>query len=874
MKIFCKFSVLCIFLVILRHVSAKMSNNMDTVIIPRELNVERLECVHLCLAITENSGKIRDCYKLCKDTPKSPEYNEISRHYTRKRFYEIGLICRDDRSLTVAVNMTEGNSSIVMQFRVRDGRQEVIYLANSPFGLIDALHPGREYNISGFGFKGNASVVKEHFIVKEMAFRTLMEHGPFEEVKDVKMVNYRPSPKCETCIIADVEWIPSADNICHYSVAWHDNFHGKLNTIPQIVELSVKPKYRVTIGDLDFEHDYKVSVRSFLHYGEQATKDFEWWSFKTPTCREVFTKPQDIVRICPPTKPRNVIVEAEKVGDYTWNFKISWDKPEEPYPHGYKVTMRSLNHVNPTSMTITTSGNQTCVDFLDFQTKARRFEISVEATYASGKTAVKTFEISLSKMSRKLMIMWIFVVLSGFAAFIVLAIVYQKKALCAEPLPVQVDELKDMSQKTTITVMADIATDPCINDDFEVDPRSMVILDVIGEGQFGTVNKGTFFAPNSTQIPVAVKMLKDSPSFEDLDRFLEEIKIMKSVPKHPNILSIVGHCTRKGTKMRLLTEYCANGSLLNFLRAKWASRKNQHSRLSEFSDNFINFNHAIEEKPKPQKDILEEMHQKAGKSTDRISYVNVVQNPVYLGDEASVADDTVIQNDPCVTLKSLLDIAVQVAEGMKFLGDNRVIHRDLAARNVLLSENNVVKIADFGLSRNIKDSGMYKKSGRGRVPIKWMALEALTRQLYTTQSDVWSFGVLLYEIITLGCIPYPTVENDQLADFLGSGRRMGKPLNCSQSLYRIMSSCWEGDPCQRPTFADLIELLTEERNNINGDDVIDLEKLEEDRSLVRDHPAGYTSYLIPLAFRSHYFSLRNVNDSTFDGNFPKEVGEF
>lgn len=110
------------------------------------------------------------------------------------------------------------------------------------------------------------------------------------------------------------------------------------------------------------------------------------------------------------------------------------------------------------------------------------------------------------------------------------------------------------------------------------------------------------------------------------------------------------------------------------------------------------------------------------------------------------------------------------------------MHRDLAARNVLICDDGIVKVSDFGLSRDVYRDNVYYKSTGGKLPIKWMAIESLTHQIYTSQSDVWSYGILLWEIVTLGANPYPGILTHELLTLLENDYRMEKPDGCSDQL--------------------------------------------------------------------------------------------
>uniref|UniRef100_A0A8C0YZF8 Vascular endothelial growth factor receptor 2 n=1 Tax=Canis lupus familiaris TaxID=9615 RepID=A0A8C0YZF8_CANLF len=161
-----------------------------------------------------------------------------------------------------------------------------------------------------------------------------------------------------------------------------------------------------------------------------------------------------------------------------------------------------------------------------------------------------------------------------------------------------------------------------------------------------------------------------------------------------------------------------------------------------------------------------------------------------------------------LTLEHLICYSFQVAKGMEFLASRKCIHRDLAARNILLSEKNVVKICDFGLARDIYKDPDYVRKGDARLPLKWMAPETIFDRVYTIQSDVWSFGVLLWEIFSLGASPYPGVKIDEeFCRRLKEGTRMRAPDYTTPEMYQTMLDCWHGEPNQRPTFSELVEHL-------------------------------------------------------------------
>uniref|UniRef100_A0AAQ5ZVH2 receptor protein-tyrosine kinase n=1 Tax=Amphiprion ocellaris TaxID=80972 RepID=A0AAQ5ZVH2_AMPOC len=261
--------------------------------------------------------------------------------------------------------------------------------------------------------------------------------------------------------------------------------------------------------------------------------------------------------------------------------------------------------------------------------------------------------------------------------------------------------------------------------------------DVIGEGNFGQVIKA-MIKKDGNKMSAAIKMLKEFASENDHRDFAGELEVLCKLGQHPNIINLIGACENRGY-LYIAIEYAPYGNLLDFLRK---------SRVLE---------------------------------TD----------PAFAKEHGTAST---------LTSQQLLQFSVDVATGMHYLSDKQFIHRDLAARNVLVGDNLVAKIADFGLSRGEE---VYVKKTMGRLPVRWMAIESLNYSVYTSKSDVWSFGVLLWEIVSLGGTPYCGMTCAELYEKLPQGYRMEKPKNCDDEVYELMKQCWRDRPYERPPFSQI-----------------------------------------------------------------------
>ncbi|XP_069494897.1 tyrosine-protein kinase receptor TYRO3 isoform X2 [Ambystoma mexicanum] len=156
-----------------------------------------------------------------------------------------------------------------------------------------------------------------------------------------------------------------------------------------------------------------------------------------------------------------------------------------------------------------------------------------------------------------------------------------------------------------------------------------------------------------------------------------------------------------------------------------------------------------------------------------------------------------------VPIQTLIRFMVEIASGMEYLSAKNFIHRDLASRNCMLNENMSVCVADFGLSRKIYSGDYYRQGSASKLPVKWLALESLADNVYTVHSDVWAFGITMWEIVTRGQTPYAGIENSEIYNYLTGGNRLKQPPDCLDDLYEMMCRCWHSEPKSRPSFTTL-----------------------------------------------------------------------
>ncbi|XP_035713460.1 uncharacterized protein LOC118437967 [Folsomia candida] len=324
------------------------------------------------------------------------------------------------------------------------------------------------------------------------------------------------------------------------------------------------------------------------------------------------------------------------------------------------------------------------------------------------------------------------------------------------------------------------------NPDYEI-PMERLEFDKVrlGEGAYGIVTKGYLRNPTTdTETVVAIKSCKPGADIIALRALLAEIKIMLYVGKAPNIVQILGANTSDLTRgnLYLIVEYCENGNLEKFLR----NRRSFFKSGKEIQNGYTNVS------PSPR-------------NYDNVSATNTL------------------------TMQHLINWSFEIACGMEFLGEKSVVHGDLAARNILLTRRLVAKITDFGLSKQLYEDTQYTRKTKVMLPWRWMALDSLTDRCCSTCTDVWSFGVTLWEIFTLGSVPYAGFEYDaSFVKKISNGLRLGKPEHASDEIYDLMSMCWHSEPNERPSFSSLKSYLGSMLSSQDEKELPQLELCDED----------------------------------------------
>lgn len=787
-----------------------------------------------CESTTSDDNESVMCDEKCK--------SNLSKFHEQNRFLK--LICRDDTTLVVEIEseIAEGqvnSETYMVTIRNEDASKlpsKTVYLIKKPIATIKDLVSHTSYNVS-------ADLLNEHYQYSAknyfMEFETLKENYVPGTVTNIYTEEFAVSADGNGVDVV-ILWDPSEDRTCSYNLVFHKRDYDDENDGVSVREFN-RPEelYRHELKKLAFGTEYAIGVEALNTKNAKLKSEIGWHAIITPTCLELL---KDNISLCGPYQPENITVIVDFMADNRYKFNVSWEKPAK-FPNYYSLDIIDYQSGLRRRFNESINGTTNSVQIEDVEVKGLDYELFLIAYSSGGESSTIyrgkidpaiTYQPSKAEYSTLHIVSLVIgpiIVVAVMVIVLVVKLILNKQAkfIRAQNRDRFFQELETKSPSDPMIYDSQLLTNEqldqiyALQSDFnfaddvmELDPNLIHGLEFIGEGAFGRVRRALLLPDKDT---VAVKTLKSSPGYTDVKNFYREIQVMKSVPRHENIVGIVGHCTKNIFGLMLVTEYCSEGNLLDFLRkinnkemvepnqalatskvkhAEEYERFHRHeSSRSQCSKANMNFTHALRKDSayaSTSSSIISSVENEGYDFELSASRMHIVENHGYGFDIGNN------QVEKAITEMDLVSFALQVANGMEFLSVNRVVHRDLACRNVLVLSDRTVKISDFGLSRDIYHENLYKKSGSGMLPIKWLAIESMTHQEYSTQSDVWSFGILLYEIVTKGAVPYPTVDTRDILNYLKDGKRMERPSECRADIYKLMSSCWNVVPTERPTF--------------------------------------------------------------------------
>ncbi|XP_060068333.1 tyrosine-protein kinase Mer-like [Ylistrum balloti] len=595
-------------------------------------------------------------------------------------------------------------------------------------------------------------------------------------------------------VSAKISWDAAQDKSCFYKIYWLPTCEQSKRGDFMEEEIKTPPAFVYWMNRLQFDCNYTVSIYSYpsplFTRGSNVTK----MSFQTLQC---LSATNFNYTVCKPEEPQNISA-TEKVtyvndGLLRGNTTFVWEPPPHVGPNnkltGYilewskEIPLHMGPLVDPDKGSVTIAPNQSNYVIPEMHWSSK-YRIQIRATSTGGTSDPFTTFVDLGSVdyseetnnATTATIMDIpdnkvFIGSSVAVSIVVLAIAIllfrytnRKRQQIRVKRATRTEETNPLYDNSYASNGGDV---PIILDEYEVDFSMLLLLNNLGEGAFGKVVKAELVIPGKDgkemkKVIVAVKMLKDRPDTVEKRSLLKEIEAMKQLGHHPNIVSIIGCCTKTDNQICLIMDYCPLGDLRQYLhRLRPQTQYQSRSRMR---------------------------HEDSGMFSNMTAETNESETQP-------------------ITQSKLLSFARQIALGMEYLADKKYVHRDLAARNILMSDCDRLKLSDFGLTRDVYETNMYQPTSARKLPYKWMALEAIYDQVFTTKSDVWSFGIVLWEIVTLGGSPYPGIPNEDLFRLLKDGYRMENPGNCGTDIYQIMLSCWHPRPTSRPAFADLRQKL-------------------------------------------------------------------
>lgn len=412
--------------------------------------------------------------------------------------------------------------------------------------------------------------------------------------------------------------------------------------------------------------------------------------------------------------------------------------------------------------------------------------VRCEARNSAGRRARDLRVLSTALLSQVAVLAAVLVLVAIAVVFLVILIVLWRKKPRYEVQWKLIESVSPDGQQYTYLDPAHLP----YSSTWEVPRDNVVLGPVLGSGAFGRVVEATVsgLLHSHPTTKVAVKMVKPGGVVQPL---MSELKVLIHLGRHLNIVNLLGACTRGGP-VYLITEFCHHGDLVNYLQ------RNKHTFLQ--SDTHTKSDGGYMDMNKEESIQYVAMKE--------LSYVDIEPAPyetLSTQSDQQEASSLLLSDSPLLSLNDLLSFSHQVSQAMDFLSSRKCVNRDLAAKNVLVCEGKLVKICDFGLARDLKEDQDYIARGNSFLPVKWMSPESIFQNIYSSQSDVWSYGVLLWEIFSLGGTPYPDLPlTQEFYSSLKRGYRMSRPDHAPLNMFDLMKHCWEEKPQSRPSFSSLV----------------------------------------------------------------------
>lgn len=290
---------------------------------------------------------------------------------------------------------------------------------------------------------------------------------------------------------------------------------------------------------------------------------------------------------------------------------------------------------------------------------------------------------------------------------------------------------------------------------FNIDYKDLIFYDKLGSGCFGSVTRGTYKIRDNkgrltSELPVAIKTL-NIENEDSKHEILKEAQTMQTL-NHPNIIKLIGMCC--------------------------------HGASNGFNGSNTSKHHLT--------------------TTYMIVLELAKLGPLH----------KYLRNHKDMSIIKIIKLMYQISLAMEYLSSMNLVHRDLAARNVLLVNEDIAKISDFGMSRKMNENSYYLSQTQGKWPLKWYPPEASTMGKFDEKSDVWSYGITCWEATSYGCRPYQGVDINMLILKLENGYRLEKPEQCPDEVYSLMYKCWHADKSKRPTFSDIVKEMKQILNDL------------------------------------------------------------